>query len=244
MNQALNVAGREWKMKKIAGFVFCLLGVAALTLLGILSAVESVGTDAKLYHELQMREGALAQAGISEIDLIRLGNALAKCLKGDEAALEALGMVEIFGQYREPFNEKERQHMEDCRELFNLLRITKWTSLAVGTLALTGGIVLLKRRKPVRWAAILGPMALLIPLGAFGCWAATDFNGAFDFFHRVLFTNELWLLDPRTDLLIRICPSGMFAQMGLRIGLMGLMWMLLIPVLVMLVSLGIKERKE
>ena len=36
-------------------------------------------------------------------------------------------------------------------------------------------------------------------------------------FHLLFFTNDLWLLDPATDLLIRICPQSMFAEMGLRI---------------------------
>lgn len=71
--------------------------------------------------------------------------------------------------------------------------------------------------------------ALLIPLGAFALWAAIDFSGAFTFFHHLLFANDLWLLDPRTDLLIRICPSSMFASMGLRIGARALLWMVGAP---------------
>ena len=61
----------------------------------------------------------------------------------------------------------------------------------------------------------LAPLALLVPLGAFAIWAAADFSGAFTFFHHLLFTNDLWLLDPQTDLLIRICPSSMFATDGI-----------------------------
>ena len=68
--------------------------------------------------------------------------------------------------------------------------------------------------------------SLLIPLGAFALWAATDFDSAFTFFHHLLFTNDLWLLNPETDLLIRICPQEMFMQMGIRIAGMSALQML------------------
>jgi integral membrane protein (TIGR01906 family) len=89
-------------------------------------------------------------------------------------------------------------------------------------LLIAGGAWLLQDRKIARRCAWLSPLILLVPLGAFAIWAAVDFDGAFTFFHRLLFTNDLWLLDPRTDLLIRICPESMFAAMGLRIALLGL----------------------
>jgi len=89
-------------------------------------------------------------------------------------------------------------------------------------LLIVGGAYLLQNRKKARRCAWLAPLVLLAPLGAFALWAAVDFDGAFTFFHRLLFTNDLWLLDPRTDLLIRICPQSMFAAMGLRIALLSL----------------------
>ena len=69
-----------------------------------------------------------------------------------------------------------------------------------------------------------------------------DFDSAFNFFHEMLFTNDLWLLDPRTDLLIRICPQSMFMNMGLRIGLMSLAWVLAVPALATLITAMKKER--
>ena len=86
---------------------------------------------------------------------------------------------------------------------------------------------------------------LAVPLGLLGVWAAVDFSSAFAFFHELLFTNDLWLLDPRTDLLIRICPSSMFAQMGLRIGLRAAAALLGIPgLLTALFKLSQRKRKQ
>ena len=48
-------------------------------------------------------------------------------------------------------------------------------------------------------------------------WALADFDGLFVTFHRLAFTNDGWLLDPRTDLLIRLMPVNFFITLGTRI---------------------------
>ena len=92
-------------------------------------------------------------------------------------------------------------------------------------------------------SAKIEPLILLIPLGAFALWAIVDFDSAFTFFHRLLFTNDLWLLDPRTDLLIRICPESMFMAMGLRVGLWSLAALIAVPGLAVAVSFAWPKSK-
>ena len=53
---------------------------------------------------------------------------------------------------------------------------------------------------------------------AFGGLVAIDFNKYFVLFHEIFFNNDLWLLDPATDLLIRMLPEGFFFDMVIRIG--------------------------
>jgi uncharacterized membrane protein len=54
-------------------------------------------------------------------------------------------------------------------------------------------------------------------------WAVVDFEGLFVTFHRVAFPQGGWVLDPRTDLLIRLMPVSFFIRLGviglLRFGL-------------------------
>ena len=131
---------------------------------------------------------------------------------------------------------------EVCRRLFVLLRRVLTAAVVAGAAMLAAGVWLCRDRRWVRRAAWIAPLALAIPLGAFAGWAAVDFDSAFNFFHEMLFTNDLWLLDPRTDLLIRICPQSMFMNMGLRIGLMSLAWVLAVPALATLITAMKKER--
>ena len=67
---------------------------------------------------------------------------------------------------------------------------------------------------------LVSGVQLLIPVaGIFaGALFLSDFNKYFTLFHEIFFTNDLWLLDPRTDLLIRMLPEGFFFDMVVRIG--------------------------
>ena len=48
---------------------------------------------------------------------------------------------------------------------------------------------------------------------------ATDFSRYFVVFHHIFFNNDLWLLDPRTDMLINIVPEPFFMDTARQIGI-------------------------
>ena len=84
---------------------------------------------------------------------------------------------------------------------------------------------------------------LLLIAAAAAVWAAIDFVSLFTLFHQLLFTNDLWLLNPQTDLLLMLMPEPFFIayakDAGLRIGMVLLGALLALHV----VSLIIRERK-
>ena len=215
--------------KKLFGTLLTALGAVPLLLLGLLLATWFAGTSDSLYLKLQLREITPETTGISDETLAETDAMLADCLRGDpNAFLDENGdvrQVEVFGTLQPVFNEKELTHMEDCRRLFILLKRAILAFAAAGLLLYIAGRRLLRGEARLRRIAGLTALALIVlPLAAFAAWAARDFNAAFNFFHRLLFTNSLWLLDPNTDLLIRICPSGMFMTMGVIIAAAGLLW--------------------
>lgn len=234
------------KRRKRVGAIALALGLVALMIILLLTAVHAVGTNGALYHRLQARawaaDGAADPSGISDADLRALDGALAAYLAGDAAALRApdadgdVMELEVYGAMQPAFNAKELAHLEDCHRLFALLRKVRARLIPWTVLLIVGGAYLLADRRRARRAALLSPVIPLIPLGAFAAWAIVDFDGAFTCFHRVLFTNDLWLLDPRTDLLIRICPEAMFMDMGRRIALWGLAILIGVPAIATLIT--------
>ena len=206
-------------MKKRIAPVLNTIGWLMLFFAMVMGGVRDVGLDPQLYFDLQREAGILETAGISEADLLQLDVSLARYLEGDQndPNLE----IEVFGEMQPAFNEKEMQHLADCRRLF-APTVSLWLNIA---LAVAGvALAMYGRQQPNaqrRYTACMWIASVIIaaPLALLAVWAMIDFGSAFDFFHRVLFTNELWMLNPETDLLIRICPASMFANMGLRIGL-------------------------
>lgn len=202
------------------------LGLAALVALLTLTAVHAVGTDDALYYSEQVKAGVPDYADVSEGELRELDRRLADYLSGDARALED----------SPPFNQREMAHMRDCFELFALLRAVRGRLIPWAIVLILGGAWLMQNRRRARRCAWLSPLILLVPLGGFALYAALDFDRAFTLFHKILFKNDLWLLNPATDLLIRICPEPMFMHMGARIGAWSLAGMLAVTAAAALIT--------
>ena len=229
-------------MKKRLLFGMETLGWLVLFIVLLAGSVLEVGLDPQLYLRLQKEAGVLDTVGISEADLVQLDVWLANYLGGKIDDLN--GEVEVWGVRQAAFNDRELTHMADCRALFAPL-VNPWLRVgaAVAALALLGA-ALQRRRRFSAGAAWLASALIVVPVGALGVWAALDFDAAFHFFHKLLFTNDLWLLDPATDLLIRICPSSMFAAMGLRIALYAAAAVIGLPLVVTLLNQFRKRKRK
>ena len=138
-------------------------------------------------------------------------NMITAYLQGDDIPFQHVFTAD--GTQYAAFNQKEQQHMDDVQGLFGLCRVAAW---ACATLCVTLALLL---RKDFPWRtvnrtliAILATVTVLIIL------ACVDFNSLFVLFHRIAFTNDLWLLNPQTDLLIRLMPIEFFISYAAIIG--------------------------
>ena len=136
---------------------------------------------------------------------------ITRYLQGDEIPFQHVFTVD--GAEYAAFNAKEQQHMADVQDLFGLCRWIGW--------GCTGAVVLigLALRKNMHWRTFR--RTLLVILGivtAVSALACIDFDSLFVLFHKVAFTNDLWLLNPQTDLLIRLMPIEFFVSYAAIIG--------------------------
>ncbi len=114
------------------------------------------------------------------------------------------------------FQDHEAAHMADCRELIRLAGTLRWVFGGLA-LVLAGAGVLLRRHRTLADGVLAGLGTAGILFTGLVLWALADFDGFFTAFHRVAFTNDGWLLDTRTDLLIRLMPEDFFVALGARL---------------------------
>ena len=230
-------------MKKKTAFFLGALGWLMLLFALVLGAVRDVGLDPQVYYDLQREAGVHETAGISEANLLQLDVSLANYLAGkyDDPNLE----IEVYGEMQPAFNERELIHLADCRRLF-APTMSLWLNIGLAVVGVALLVPLGERGFTMNniGTVWLAAAVLALPIAILAVWAAIDFNAAFDFFHRLLFTNELWMLNPETDLLIRICPASMFANMGMRIGIRCGLILVGLPLLTTVLHKLDKRRKK
>ena len=111
------------------------------------------------------------------------------------------------GEPFEVFNEREIAHLRDVKDLF---RLVYW--LLLGTVVYTAiyvgvSLSLWRDRRFYRGLVFGGGLTLLLML-IIAVGAAINFGWLFRQFHLISFANDLWMLDPATDYLIRLFPQG------------------------------------
>ena len=126
----------------------------------------------------------------------------------------------VNGQPREFFNDREIAHMEDVCGLFiGGLRL-RLLCLAAIVVCLAIMILTKANLRHVLPRAVCAGTGLFF---AFVCILAavifSDFSKYFIIFHHIFFDNDLWILDPRTDLLINIVPEPFFMDTAARIAI-------------------------
>lgn len=151
-------------------------------------------------------------------------------LIGEREELSVMTTVE--GKEQDFFNEQDRLHMADVKNLFLGGLKLRWILLAAAVVLV---FILLIRKVKLREIlsgayfralAICGSLTVIL-----GILFSSDFNTYFTIFHEIFFANDLWLFDPETDYMIRMLPEGFFYDMVMRIGLCFIIGLVLLTLL-------------
>lgn len=149
-----------------------------------------------------------ASLHMSMEDVMEVTEHMMDYLIGKEEKLSIV--TDVDGREQDFFNEQDRLHMADVKNLFlgGLKLRTVFLMLAIVLLMLAGvkaGRKRISRQFFEAYSIALGVfLGLLLFLGvAF----AIDFTACFTVFHEIFFTNDLWLFDPSVDYMIRMLPE-------------------------------------
>ena len=231
------------KLSFITGILVCLT-VFFAALGAVCGTIDQMATDAHFYGDMSRAAAAKylnaqndPQAEEKITAYIGLTADEQTAFAGEMAAFMA-GETDV---QPEILNEKEQQHMLDVRDLTQSAAGMSKTYLTIAViLAMVSawtGARLTRRVKPMLVGALAAvSVIMLIVVNVMNQVTAGGFENLFVQMHEMIFTNDLWLMDPATDILIRMMPQPLFEQALLNGANQALRMMLIVCVMLIAVE--------
>lgn len=155
--------------------------------------------------------------GMTDQDLNKATNTLLDYLQDKRNNIDV--QISIKGNETNAFNAKEASHMVDVKGLYHFALILR--NLAIITLAASVIYMFIRLKKGAFTILSINYMKTAVLAAVFFAmlagWAFVDFDAFWTSFHKIAFRNDLWLLNPATDLMINLFPSAFFSTMVFRI---------------------------
>ena len=203
-------------MRKLLGFfaAFCWM------VFGIAFVIRWIAGNGGMLAGEMLRTAPPEATGLPEKDYPGVGTMTAEYLTGKRETFQYVVAQETANgaacARTEVFQEHEAAHMADCRDLIRLDLLLCFGSGTAALLLAAAGLFRPETRADCLRGMLRGLGGFAVLGACFGIWALADFNGLFVTFHRVAFRNDGWLLNPKTDLLIRLMPTAFFIRLGIR----------------------------
>lgn len=193
---------------------FCLIISLLLTIIDINCFDES------FYQKEYIKNNTTVETGMSEEDLWDTTEVLFDYLHDSRDDLNV--QHEVNGTVREIFDSREKAHMVDVKNLYlNTIKVRN--ILVIVGIILFSISCLLSEKQYISnmYIGYKRSVALLFSIiFAILIYAAIDFNSFWIQFHYLFFTNDLFFLDPNTEILINMVPEQFFFDLVMRIILM------------------------
>lgn len=196
--------------KRFAASLISFLLILCILISVILAAAFDEGFYIKQYKRLGISEST----GIKHDVLIRITTELLDYIKGTGQELDTI-KAEVDGVERQVFNDKEITHMVDVRNLFDFAIALRDISILI-LLLITLALILCYKNKALLLKLLANAYIFFIKVTVAIVLILTiisfiNFTWVWDFFHIIFFNNDLWLLDPETDIMVVMLPEELFS---------------------------------
>jgi integral membrane protein (TIGR01906 family) len=203
-------------VRGLAKFIFII--AIPIALVGI--NVRFLANEDRIYTYAIDEYDASARTGIAREELVRSGRDLQKYFNSDAELFYT--RVNQAGHETPLFNNREILHLADVKDVLNwVYRIQEVAFVYIVAYAV--GVFIWAREQSLRslaLSALAGGLLTIGVIGALAVTAVTGFERAFEQFHLIAFTNDLWQLDPNTDRLIQIFPEDFWFDVTMLLGLL------------------------
>ncbi|MDM8126540.1 TIGR01906 family membrane protein [Mediterraneibacter glycyrrhizinilyticus] len=229
-------------MKKLHWCAGIILGFSVIAALLITSFEIAMYADFDVYRQEYEKYDVLSELDMTMDDVMYVTHEMMDYLRGEGDTLSVVTTVE--GQEQDFFNEQDRFHMGEVRELFIgglNIRFGACVAAVLCVLFLVITRADIKKVVPRSYWIALGVTGAAVIL--IGIAAVVDFNAVFVQFHHIFFDNDLWIFDPAEDYMIRMLPEGLFYDMVMRIGAIFLVSLVVLLVLSFIPKIADRRKK-
>ena len=192
----------ERKNIRILFYIAAMFFILCIPFFLLTSNIRWVANDIHLYKDSFAKYDVSHDTGFSNEELINISK----------------GLIEYFnsGSINDTmniFSEAEMLHLRDVRGLIQLCYILQWITLGYVIVYSTAGFIYKRKQffHLFNMIVAVGSIVSIIGIAAIGIAALIDFNWLFVAFHRVFFSNDLWI---SSGYLPRIYTEGFFSDAG------------------------------
>ena len=229
-------------MKKLHWCAGIILGFSIIAALLITSFEIAMYSDFDVYRQEYEKYHVLSDLDMTMDDVMYVTHEMMDYLRGEGDTLSVVTTVE--GKEQDFFNEQDRFHMSEVRDLFIgglNIRIGACVTAVLCLLFLIITHADVKKIIPRSYWITLGATGAIVLL--IGGAAVFNFNAVFVQFHHIFFDNDLWIFDPAEDYMIRMLPEGVFYDMVMRIGAIFVIGLVVLLVLSFIPKMLGKKKK-
>ncbi len=202
---------------KIQSKPFFFIGALCFIVAFFLTCLDLSSFNREFYRKEYAQLNTASEIGMSESDLTHTTEVLLDYIQDKRDDLNVVATIN--GIDRAVFNEKEILHMVDVKNLY-LNAMTVRNFAWVGFVVMIAIGIFISKKESIKYLsdmflkAVVSALSILTLLGVY---ALVDFNSFWLQFHYIFFTNDLFFLDPNTDILIQMVPSQFFFDLVFKI---------------------------
>lgn len=195
--------------------IYTIIGIL-LSVATLLTSTEFIAFNMSNYKSSFQKYNISSKTGIDKENLEYVVKDLLSYLQDEKDVLDTVTVIK--GEERVVFGERERLHMVDVKELF----MKGWT-IRNTSITILGLLVLFVIVKDQLWKRDLSKSLFytgignILFVGIFLLLLYFDFSKYFTYFHQIFFNNDLWILNPNTEILIQMVPEGFFYDTAIKI---------------------------
>jgi len=190
--------------------------IVLLPLVILLTLLQLYAFNNQFYLQEYVKYNVEEETKMTLEDLDKVTDRLIRYLRNQEDNLDI--RVKVDGVETEVFGDREKQHMVDVKVLFQRGTMLRNGSLLIIPVLFLIVFLLSSNKGRNIWSTLLYSSIFPILLMAIlFILVLIDFHKYFTYFHKIFFTNDLWLLNPKTDILIQMLPLGFFMDITIRV---------------------------